>query len=58
MMQRYDIEGYSPQEIADKLVDVFNQHCTKQGPSIPKDNYEKLEYARACGSRIPRHNAN
>ncbi|HEX2961538.1 MAG: BrxA/BrxB family bacilliredoxin [Bacteroidota bacterium] len=58
MMQRYDIEGYSPQEIAEKLVEVFNQFCTKEGPSISREDYAKLEYARACGSSIPRHNAN
>jgi putative YphP/YqiW family bacilliredoxin len=54
MLQRLDIEGNPPEFIAEILVNVFNQFCTRKGPSIPKEDYLKLEYARACGSTIPK----
>jgi putative YphP/YqiW family bacilliredoxin len=54
MMQRMDIEGNSPEYIADTLINIFNQHCTRKGPSISKEDYLKLEYAKACGSTIPK----
>ncbi len=56
MLQRHDIEGRSAAEIAAELQDSFAQLCTRQGPSVPKEEYDKLEYERTCGSRIPRLN--
>lgn len=53
MMHRYQIEGKTPEDIAEELKKVFKQHCKKIGPSIPKDDYEKLVHAKACGSKIP-----
>jgi len=52
-MQRYDIEGYDAQHIADTLAEVFNQNCSASGPSIPAEQFEKVMYAKMCGSKIP-----
>lgn len=57
MMQRLDIEGYAPQQIAEQLVEIFDKYCERQGPSIPAAEYEKLEYFKSCGSKIPLNNA-
>jgi bacilliredoxin len=54
MMERRHIEGRGPQQIAAELSQVFNQQCTKQGPSIPEDEFSKVMHAVACGSTIPR----
>lgn len=56
MMQRLDIERKFPEEVADLLIPVFNKSCSRQGPSIPKEDFMKLEYAKACGSSIPKLN--
>lgn len=57
-MQRYDIEGRSPEEIASDLRAAFNEHCSRKGPSIPQEDYLKLEYYKMCGSRIPLNRTN
>ncbi len=53
MMQRHQIEGESPNQIAEKLIRIFDQHCGNEGPSIPKEKYDELVHAKACGSKIP-----
>ena len=53
MMPRHHIEGRYPDEIAADLTKAFDEYTTKQGPSIPKEKYDKLVHARACGSKIP-----
>ncbi len=52
-MQRYNIEGRTAQEIASDLREAFNELCTRQGPSIPPEVFEKVTYAVQCGSKIP-----
>lgn len=52
-MQRYDIEGYDAQHIADTLTKVFNELCSAQGPSISPEDFSKVMYAKMCGSKIP-----
>lgn len=53
IMHRFQIEGKSPEQIAAELIEVFNKVCTKQGPSIPKEKYDQLVHAKACGHTIP-----
>jgi putative YphP/YqiW family bacilliredoxin len=53
MMPRHKIEGRTAEEIAADLKAEFEKHCSKQGPSIPPEKYEKLVHARLCGSKIP-----
>ena len=52
-MQRYDIEGNGPETIANELKNVFNEYCSKKGPSVSPENFAKIMYAKACGSKIP-----
>ncbi len=56
MLQRQDIEGRSADEIAEELRGHFADLAARPGPSIPAEEYERLEYERTCGSRIPRLN--
>jgi putative YphP/YqiW family bacilliredoxin len=50
---RLEIEGYTYLEIADKLITIFNQYCSAQGPSITPEQYAQVEHAKSCGSKIP-----
>ncbi len=52
-MQRYNIEGRSAEDIASDLREAFDELCTKQGPSISPEVFEKVTYAVQCGSKIP-----
>ncbi|MCX6152330.1 MAG: BrxA/BrxB family bacilliredoxin [Ignavibacteriales bacterium] len=56
MMERMDIEGNSAKKVANDLVEIFNKFCSKKGPSITKESFEKLVHAKACGSSIPKLN--
>lgn len=52
-MQRYDIEGRNPQEIAENLVEGFNEVCTAEGPSVSPEHFAAVQHAKMCGSKIP-----
>lgn len=54
MLQRFNIEGHSEEEIAQVLKDAFDRFCSAKGPSITPEQYEQLVHARSCGSKIPR----
>lgn len=56
LMQRYNIEGKTAEMVAEELVEAFNQFCSKEGPSVPKEAYEAILHAKACGSKIPLNN--
>ena len=53
MLPRHHIEGKSPEQIGGLLQQVFTENCSKEGPSISKEEYDKLIYAKMCGSKIP-----
>jgi putative YphP/YqiW family bacilliredoxin len=53
---RYEIEGRTADDIADDLRTIFNQHCSKEGPSVPKEHFDKVMHAKVCGSKIPLYN--
>ena len=55
ILQRQDIEGRHPMEIAKALAALFDRCCTRKGPSIPREEFEKIVPVQACGSSIPRH---
>jgi putative YphP/YqiW family bacilliredoxin len=52
-LPRLDIEGRTAAEISQDLMVAFEKHCSAQGPSIPPDAFEKVLYAKMCGSKIP-----
>ena len=54
IVQRQDIEGRTPQQIATALTAAFDKHCTRPGPSIPREEFEKIAPVYSCGSSIPR----
>jgi putative YphP/YqiW family bacilliredoxin len=55
-MHRHEIEGRMPEQISDYWRQIFNEHCIKQGPSIPAEHFAKVMHAKACGSKIPLYN--
>jgi putative YphP/YqiW family bacilliredoxin len=52
-MQRLDIEGYTAEQIAVNLKNVFNENCAAKGPSITSEQFSQVMYAKSCGSKIP-----
>ncbi|MBI4557716.1 MAG: BrxA/BrxB family bacilliredoxin [Candidatus Hydrogenedentes bacterium] len=58
VLQRQHIERMNPVEVANNLIEFFNQHCTAQGPSIPPDEFERIEPVQQCGSSIPLYPGN
>ena len=54
MLERHQIEGRSPLEISQALTQAFDQHCTRPGPSIPREQFEKIVPFEGCGSTIPK----
>lgn len=58
LMQRMNIEGKTAAMVSDELVEAFNQNCEKDGPSVPKEQYDAILHAKACGSKIPKYSGN
>ena len=52
-LERRHIERMTPDEIAGELEKAYRQHCTRKGPSVPTEVYDKVVHARQCGSQIP-----
>lgn len=52
ILPRHHIEGRTPEQVAGLLQQVFEENCSKEGPSISKEKYEKLVHAKMCGSKI------
>ncbi|WP_337866904.1 BrxA/BrxB family bacilliredoxin [Ignavibacterium sp.] len=52
-MRRMDIEGYTAEQIANTLIQVFNKYCRAKGPSITPEQFAQVQYAKQCGSKIP-----
>ena len=50
---RLNIEGYSAEQIAANLKNVFNENCSAKGPSITPEQFSQVMYAKSCGSKIP-----
>lgn len=55
LMQRMDIEGKTAEMVAEELTAAFDEYCTKQGPSVPKEQYDAILHAKTCGSKIPKY---
>ncbi|NOS84359.1 MAG: BrxA/BrxB family bacilliredoxin [Ignavibacteria bacterium] len=58
LMQRMNIEGKTADMVAEELIAAFNEHCTFEGPSVPKEQYDAILHAKACGSKIPKYSGN
>ena len=55
-LERANIQNMDAQTIADTLQEKFNESCSRQGPSISPEAYEKLDHVISCGSKIPKFN--
>jgi putative YphP/YqiW family bacilliredoxin len=55
VMQRHDIEGKDAGRIAAELRAAFDQFCSRSGPSISREEFEKVEGVKVCGSTVPQH---
>jgi putative YphP/YqiW family bacilliredoxin len=58
LMQRMNIEGKNAEMVAEELVAAFNEFCEKEGPSVPKEQYDAILHAKKCGSKIPKYSGN
>ena len=58
ILQRKDIEGRRPEDIAGELVTIFERECIRSGPSVSAEKYATLKRAIACGSKIPKFKEN
>jgi putative YphP/YqiW family bacilliredoxin len=56
MLERRHIERLNDDLVAQTLIDAFEKHCSRPGPSVPKEVYESLETSRQCGSSVPLYN--
>ncbi len=54
VLERHHIEGRGPLEIANELAASFKEHCDRPGPSIPREELEKIVPFQDCGSSIPK----
>ena len=52
-LERRYIERMNVEQIAEALEKAFSDNCTRTGPSVPAETYEKVVHARQCGSQIP-----
>ncbi|MDZ4860305.1 MAG: BrxA/BrxB family bacilliredoxin [Candidatus Hydrogenedentes bacterium] len=57
-LQRSHIERMTAVEIANSLREIFSKECSAKGPSIPKEQFEKVDPVQQCGSSIPLYQGN
>lgn len=53
ILERRDIENRTADQVAAELLAWFNSSCNRPGPSIPREEFERITPFRACGSTIP-----
>ena len=55
ILERQQIEGRSPQDIAATLVGAFDKNCNREGPSISEEEFRKIVPVHMCGSSIAKN---
>ncbi len=53
VMPRQHIEQMDSEVVARTLTQVYKEHCTAKGPSIPEEEFAKINPLKRCGSTIP-----
>jgi putative YphP/YqiW family bacilliredoxin len=53
MLERADLQRMNETEVAAALRKAFDEHCTKAGPSIDAETFQRIRPYRGCGSTIP-----
>lgn len=52
VLPRTMIEQMNEQQVADNLTSAFDQHCSREGPSVSAEEYEQLVHKKQAGSNI------
>lgn len=52
VLERRHIERMNAVSIANNLREVFNQTCSRKGPSVPQEVFEANEHVDTCGSSV------
>lgn len=53
VLERRHIEQMTAVDIGTALTKAFDEHCTRQGPSVAPEVFEGNEGIKSCGSSIP-----
>jgi putative YphP/YqiW family bacilliredoxin len=53
MLQRSDIQAMDDEQVAARLRQAFDDHCSRTGPSIPAEEFARIRPYQGCGSQIP-----
>ena len=53
MLERTDLQQMSPDQVAAALRQAFDAHCSKPGPSVDAETFNKIQPHAGCGSQIP-----
>jgi putative YphP/YqiW family bacilliredoxin len=56
ILQRMHIEKMTAEDVTNALVKVFDEHCDREGPSVPQEVADENESIKSCGSSIPLYN--
>jgi putative YphP/YqiW family bacilliredoxin len=56
MLERRHIERMNDDLVAQALREAFDKHCSRTGPSVPREVYENLVTSQQCGSTVPLYN--
>ena len=56
VLERRHIEMMNEEMVSQNLVEAFDKHCSRQGPSVSKEVYDNLATSRQCGSSVPLFN--
>lgn len=52
VLERRHIERMSAVDIANTLIESFNEKCSSKGPSVPREVFEGVDHVDTCGSTI------
>ena len=53
MLERTDLQQMNPDQVAAALREAFDANCSKPGPSVDAETFEKIQPFQGCGSQIP-----
>jgi putative YphP/YqiW family bacilliredoxin len=55
VLNRSDIEGDTAEQIASTLVEAFERLCSRKGPSVSIEEFEKMTQGKyGCSSNLPK----
>jgi hypothetical protein len=54
VLERRHIEQMDAQMVANSLAKAYEENCTRQGPSIPAEEFQKIVPVQMCGSSVPK----